>query len=160
LSERELQRKLTFRAHGSALVLIKRPLERLEHVLQKALLWALYLPVYPSLQVEVRLPGASRYKPDLLAMSDNRPAFWGECGVVSTAKLADILHRHRSTRFVFSKWAMPVQPFLAEIERVLVGTRRSAPVELIRFSDEARQLIAENGEITITASDVSIQRWD
>jgi len=93
-------------------------------------------------------------------MSDDRPTFWGECGVVSTAKLSDILRRHRSTRFVFSKWAMPVQPFAAEIERVLVGTRRSAPVELIRFPDEARELVAENGGITITARDVSIQRWD
>ena len=41
MSERDLQRKITVRAHGSTLVLVKRPLERAEHVLQKALLGTL-----------------------------------------------------------------------------------------------------------------------
>ncbi len=104
MTERELRRKLTFRAHGSTLVLIKRPEESTEHVLQKALLWALYLPSYPTLRVEVPLPTASRYKPDLLALDEQHPLFWGECGVVSAAKLADLLHRYRGTHFVFSKW--------------------------------------------------------
>jgi hypothetical protein len=158
--ERELRRKLTFRAHGSTLVLIKRPIESIEHVWQKALLWALYLPSYPDLRVEVPLPGASRYKPDLLAFEGERPRFWGECGVVALDKLDDLLRRYRSTHLVFSKWQVSTQPFAASIERALRGVRRSAAVELIRFPAEAAARIAENGEITIAPEDVERRRWD
>ncbi len=158
--ERELRRKLRFRAHGSTLVLIKRPIESIEHVWQKALLWALYLPTYPDLRVEVPLPGASRYKPDLLALDGERPRFWGECGVVGLDKLDDLLRRYRGTHFVFSKWNMPTQPFAASIERALRGVRRSAPVELIRFPAEAAAHIEENGEIRIAPQDVERRRWE
>ena len=160
MSERELRRKLTVKAHGSTLVLIKRPIESIEHVWQKALLWALYLPTYPDLRVEVPLPGASRYKPDLLALDGERPRFWGECGVVGLDKLDDLLRRYRSAHFVFSKWNMPTQPFADSIERALRGVRRSAPVELIRFPAEAAARIAENGEITIAPRDVERRRWE
>src|SRR4028119_470638 len=57
-----LRRKLTVRAHGQSLVLVKRPIESAEHVIQKALLWARYLPQYSDLRVEVELPSPSRYK--------------------------------------------------------------------------------------------------
>ncbi len=162
MTERELRRKLTFRAHGSTLVLIKRPEESTEHVLQKALLWALYLPSYPTLRVEVPLPTGSRYKPDLLALDGQRPLFWGECGVVSGAKLTDLLHRYRATHFVFSKWTAStstLEVFAASIERALEQTRRSAPVELICFPAHAADFIAESGEISITQTNVENRRW-
>ncbi len=80
-----LRRKLTLRAHGRTLVLVKRPEERGEHVVRKALLWTLYLPRYPKLRVEQALPFPSRYKPDLYALdaTGRAAAFWGECGVTS-----------------------------------------------------------------------------
>src|SRR3712207_5143390 len=144
MSDLVLRRKLTFRAHGSTLVLVKRPIESTEHVLQKALLWALYLPTYPNLRVEVPLPGASRYKPDLLALDGQRPLFWGECGVVSIAKLTDLLGRYRATHFVFSKCTMStreVEAFGETIERALVSVRRSAPVELVRFPVDLERFV-------------------
>ena len=162
MTERELRRKLTFRAHGSTLVLIKRPVESTEHVLQKALLWALYLPSYPTLRVEVPLPTGSRYKPDLLALDGQRPLFWGECGVVSGAKLTDLLHRYRATRFVFSKWAAStstLEVFAASIEQALEQTRRTAPVELICFPPYAAGWIGESGEINITRADLETRCW-
>ena len=162
MSERELRRKLTFRAHGSTLVLVKRPIESTEHVLQKALLWALYLPSYPDLRVEVPLPGASRYKPDLLALDGQRPLFWGECGVVSIAKLTDLLDRYRATHFGFSKWDVSpstLDAFAALIEQALKHVRRTAPVELISFPAQAGGFVGENGEISITRAGVEIRRW-
>jgi hypothetical protein len=48
-----LRRKWTFKAHGKQVVFVRRPIESSEHVLMKALLWALYLPDYPSLSVEI-----------------------------------------------------------------------------------------------------------
>ena len=160
MTDRALRRKLTFRAHGATLVLIKRPAESAEHVLQKALVWALYLPAYPDLRVEVPLPGPERYKPDLLSLDGERPRFWGECGVVSVAKLNDLLRRYRTTSFLFSKWNMPVDPFAALIERALKGLRRSAPVELICFPADAARHVGEDGEIRITQRDVERRRWE
>ncbi len=163
-SDHELRRKLTFRSHGQTLVLIKRPVESTEHVLQKALLWALYLPSYPGLRVEVPLPGASRYKPDLLALDGERPVIliWCECGVVSVAKLNDLLPRYRATHFVFSKWGFSphaLDTFAELIEAALRGVRRTAPVELIGFSTDSAAFIGDAGEIEISKRDVEIRRW-
>lgn len=161
MTDRGLRRKLTVRTHGASLVLIKRPNESAEHVLQKAMLWALYLPDYPALRVEVPLPTPSRYKPDLLDFENNRPRFWGECGVVAFDKLQDLLRRYRHAHYVFSKWGIPYgrHPFADQIDRALVGLQRSAPVELICFPPDAGRFIAADGTITIDRSALSITRW-
>lgn len=161
MNEQALRRKLTVRAHGAALVLVKRSDESAEHVLQKALLWALYLPDYPTLRVEVPLPTPSRYKPDLLVYEDERPRFWGECGTVSVAKLQDLLRRYRSTHFVFSKWGVPYgrHPFAGLIEHALVGVRRKAPVELICFPEDAARFISPAGEVDVDRSELAVLQW-
>jgi hypothetical protein len=156
-----LRRKLTVRAHGQSLILIKRPIESAEHVLQKALLWSLYLPQYLDVRVEVHLPQPSRYKPDLLALDLNgEPRFWGECGVVALDKLRFLLSRHRRTHFVFSKWDTRLDPFAALIDDAMPSNRRSAPVELIGFPPHAGEWIADNGTITIREHDLEIRRWE
>ena len=156
-----LRRKLTVRAQGQSLVLIKRPIESAEHVLQKALLWALYLPQYPNLRVEVHLPQPSRYKPDLLALDAyDEPVFWGECGVVAQDKLRFLLSRYRHTHFVFSKWDTRLDPFADLIQKALPNNRRTAPVELIGLPDGAERYIGENGAITITPADFERRRWE
>ena len=73
MSDLPLRRKWTLRAHGNQVVLVKKPGESGEHVIMKALLWALYLPLYPDLTVEV--PVGDRYKPDLVSLdAQGRPA--------------------------------------------------------------------------------------
>lgn len=130
-----LRRKLTVRAHGRTLVLVKRAEERGEHVVQKALLWVRYLPHYPDLRVEQHLPFPSRYKPDLYALdpAGQRVAFWGECGVVSAEKLRALLRGHPACHFAFSKWNARVDLSAALIDDALSGVRRTAPVELLGF---------------------------
>ncbi len=156
-----LRRKLTVRAQGQSLVLIKRPIESGEHVLQKALLWALYLPRYPNLRVEVELPQPSRYKPDLLALDrQDEPVFWGECGVVALDKLRFLLNRYRQTHFVFSKWATRLDPFADLIQKALPTHRRTAPVELIGFPADADKYIGEDGAISIASGTFELRRWD
>ncbi len=155
-----LRRKLTVRAHGRSLVLVKHPLESTGHVLQKALLWALYLPHYPDLRVEVSLPTPSRYKPDLLALdAQQHPIFWGECGEVSIAKFRFLLDRYRRTHIVFSKWSTRLDPFAELIEQVLPGSHRSALVELIGFPATATTTIMDDGTINIDRNDIEIRRW-
>ena len=59
-----LRRKWTFKAHGKQIVLVKKRNEQSRHVLMKAFLWALYLPSFPRLTVEVGI--GERFKPDVV----------------------------------------------------------------------------------------------
>ena len=99
----KLRRKWTMRAHGKQVVFIKKPYESDIHVLTKAFIWALFLPDYPHLVVEIQAGG--RYKPDLVQFGENgEPVFWGEAGQVSLKKMQDLVKRYRNTHLVFAKW--------------------------------------------------------
>lgn len=156
-----LRRKVTVRAAGSTLVLIKRPGETAAHVVQKALLWARYLPEYPTLRVEVPFAGRERYKPDLLALdAAGAPLFWGECGVVGLEKLARLIARFRDTHLAFSKYAASLAPFAAAIDEAVRGVRRTRPVELIGFPDDADGWIGAGGAIALDESRLDLRRWE
>jgi hypothetical protein len=101
--ERHLRRKLTLRAHGTPVVFIKRKQERIEHVWMKAFLWALYLPTYPDLSVEVSI--GDKYKPDVVAMDSIRgqPRFWGEAGHVGADKITYLVERYPQTHVALGK---------------------------------------------------------
>lgn len=159
-----LRRKLTVRAGGRTLVLVKRPEESGEHVVQKALVWLRYLPRYPELRVEQHLPFPSRYKPDLYALdpAGQRPAFWGECGVVSADKLRALLRGHPACHFAFSKWNARTDLFAAQIEDALRGAHRAAPVELLGFPPDADAWLDAPGAVAEGVADapLSLRRWD
>ena len=148
---RHLRRKLTLRAHGEQLVLVKRKQERIEHVWMKAFLWALYLPDYPNLSVEVSID--DRYKPDVVKMDPRRgrPSFWGEAGHVGPDKIDALLTRYPNTHFAIAKWDMPLDDTAETVHTTLRNTDRTAPVDLLRFPpDSAKRFIEEKGRISIT----------
>ena len=157
-----LRRKLTVRAHGRTLVLVKRAEESGAHVVQKALLWVRYLPAYPALRVEQHLPFPSRYKPDLYALdaTGQDVAFWGECGVVSAEKLRALLRGRPACHFVFSRWAVRTDPFAAQIDAALVGVRRRAPVELLGFPPDADEWLDAPDEPAWDESAVVRHCWE
>ena len=149
--ERHLRRKLTLRAHGTPVVFVKRKQERIEHVWMKAFLWALYLPTYPDLGIEVSV--GERYKPDVVAMDTirGRPRFWGEAGQVSTDKIRYLARQYPDTHFALSKWATSLDPFVDIVNDALADTDRTAPFDLIRFPDDsAERFLDAKGRITIT----------
>ena len=151
----KLRRKWTFRAHGKQMVFIKKTLESDIHVLMKAFLWALFLPDYPDLSVEIQI--GDRFKPDLVQLGDDGiPVFWGEAGRVSLKKMRALVHRFRSTHLVFAKWDMNLETFQKMIKKETGSIRRQAPVDLISFpagSDE--RFIRRNGTIRISFKDVN-----
>ena len=153
--ELKLRRKWTFRAHGKQMVFIKKTFESEIHVLTKAFLWALFLPDYPDLSVEIQV--GDRFKPDLVQLGDDgKPVFWGEAGRVSLKKTQALLNRFRSTHLVFAKWNMNIEPFHAVIKKEIGSTRRMAPVDLISIpagSDE--HFIGRDGTIQIAFKDVN-----
>ena len=155
----KLRRKWTFRAHDKQMVFIKKTFESDIHVLTKALIWALFLPDYPDLYVEIQI--GDRYKPDIVQFDDNgTPAFWGEAGRVSIRKMQALVRRFRSTHMVFAKWDMNLEPFRRILKKETGSIRRSAPVDLISFpaaSDE--RFIRRDGTIQIAFKDVTRVRY-
>jgi hypothetical protein len=159
-SELFLRRKWTLRAHGQQVVFIKKPIEHVHHVLMKAFLWALYLPVYPNLKVEVGI--GDRYKPDVVALplADRRdPLFWGEAGQVSTEKIHSIGRRYRQTHFALAKWGANLQTVEQWVTEALVDIERQAPFDLLCFpTDSAERFIDSRGNITLSHADLSWKR--
>jgi hypothetical protein len=149
-----LPRKWTFRAHGRQVVFIKKPAESEAHVLMKALVWALYLPTYPDLAVEMGI--GDRYKPDLVQIDENRtPMFWGEAGQVSRRKMKSLVNRFRATHLAFAKWNLDLLPFEKILKKETGSIRREAPVDLISFpKDSGERFIGADGIIRIAFENV------
>lgn len=152
-----LKRKFTFRANDRKLVLVKKPLESLRHVLMKALLWGLYLPDFPHLQVEV--PIGDKYKPDLVETGRNGPLFWGEAGSIRSEKLRRILNRFPRTHFALAMWGADLAPLEKRARRLATNANRQAPLDIIRFwRDADRRFIDDRGRISVQHSDLEWRR--
>jgi len=154
-----LRRKLTLRAHGEQVVFVKTKQERIEHVWMKAFLWALYLPTYPNLTVEVRV--GDKYKPDVVQMDARRgrPVFWGEAGQVGPDKIASLVRRYPDTHFAMAKWDTRLDPFIEIVEEAVADVDRTAPFDLLRLPDGAgERRIDDRGRISIEFSDVTWTR--
>ncbi len=150
-----LRRKWTLRAHGRQVVFVKKPVESTEHVVMKALVWALYLPQYPELVVEIKI--GDRYKPDVVALdSTGEPVFWGEAGEVSTAKIRSLARRYRRTHFALAKWGAPLGPLAEIVGRATKGLDRTAPFDLIAFPQDAvERFIDDDGVIHVQTDDLT-----
>lgn len=153
-----LRRKWTLRAHGRQIVFVKKPNERTEHVVMKAFLWALYLPEYTEVSVELEI--GDRYKPDVISFGpDGRPAFWGEAGEVSAAKIRSLGRRYRETHFAIGKWDVSLDQHRAIVDKALDGLTRTGPFDLIAFpADSIERFVTDEGEIRISHADVAWQR--
>jgi hypothetical protein len=150
-----LRRKYTFKAHGRQVVFVKQYNESHEHVFMKALLWALYLPIYPVLKVEYNI--GDRFKPDVVQLdAQGMPQFWGEAGHVGVRKIEGLVRRYPSTHFALAKWATGLQPFVELVSEALAGVRRRhAPFDLLCFpTGSAERFIDGAGQIQIQHEDV------
>lgn len=152
-----LRRKMTVRSGRQKLVLVKKPVERGRHVMMKALLWALYLPNYPQLKVEVAI--GDRYKPDLVEMGVSGPRFWAEAGRVGNQKLGRILKRFPETHIVLAVWGPSIGSLTKRVQNHIGRLKRSAPIDLIGFPEDAGpRFIGNNGSIRIAFGDIEWQR--
>jgi len=145
--ELALRRKWTLKAHGHQQVFLKRAHESTEHVLMKAGLWALHVAEYPQLHVERGI--GDRYTPDVVALGpDGTPAFWGEAGKVTPAKVASLTRRYPNTKLVLAKWAMRLQPVAAVYQRAR-DARHTAPLCLLGFPRDTAAHIDADGTFTL-----------
>ncbi|MCB0061254.1 MAG: hypothetical protein KDE19_04040 [Caldilineaceae bacterium] len=159
-TELELRRKWTLRAHGQQVVFIKKPIEHVHHVLMKAFLWALYLPAYPDLKVEVAI--GDRYKPDVVSLDPADPhadpIFWGEAGQVSEAKTRSLVRRYRQTHFAIAKWKTGIHHIEANVAKALKGISLQAPVDILIFPEDSAERFISDGTIEITHDDLTWMR--
>lgn len=158
--------KWMLKAHNQQNVFIWGARERSVHTLMKAFLWALYLPQYPDLLIEVRI--GDRYKPDVVAMPPmpdvyshvTEPLFWGEAGQVAKQKIETLVRRYPSTHFAIAKWGTQLHLFSDIIENALKGVKRHAPFDLIVFPGNSRtRFIDDEGNITISHDDLEWKRF-
>ena len=155
-----LPRKWTLRAHGKQVVFVKKSNERSAHVIMKALLWALYLPQYPDMAVEIRI--GDKYKPDVVELdARGKPRFWGEAGAVGAAKIESLARRFRTTHFVIAKWDARLDPHAAIIGKALKNVSRSAPFDLISVpADATERFFDADGQIHVTFDDLTWTRLE
>ena len=100
--ELPLAGKLTVRAGGRKVILVKRARESERHVLLKALVFGLYVDRYPELTVEPRI--RHRHRPDVVALGpDGRPSFWAECGETGKQKLEHLVRAFPGAHLVVAK---------------------------------------------------------
>jgi len=155
-----LPHKWMLRAYDKKVGFVKGFSERPEHVIMKALLWALYLPAYPNLTVEVGV--GDRYKPDVVALDDEgKPVLWAEAGQVGVEKIRSLVRRYRSTHFVIAKWAIRLDPLIALVGDALDSTAHRAPFDLINFAgDSAQRFIDAEGNVQVRLDDVDWVRFN
>ncbi|HVG28100.1 MAG TPA: hypothetical protein VM864_00115 [Pyrinomonadaceae bacterium] len=133
---------------GRRLRLWKRRGESYEHVLMKALGFAMYAAEFPRLEVE---PDAGlRYTPDLLArregedFSGRRFLFWGECGTTSLRKINWLLKHADLERLVLFKMAQSTSTLARELRAsVELRYRAGGRLRVVSFAREVVKYAAE-----------------
>ncbi len=121
--------------------------ESYEHVLMKALGYALYVGEFPALEIEQRV--GLRYKPDLVARGYSHDAgqtfpFWGECGSTAVRKINWLLKHAGVGRLVLFKISHNSDALAAEL-RADIEPRYRAPGRLliINFASDIVTLTRE-----------------
>lgn len=159
------RRKWKLYAHDQHIIVVKGTAEKFTHPLMKALLWALYMPQYPNISIEIRI--GDKYKPDVVAfepdseLGGSPPIFWGEAGQVGADKIKSIARRYRETHFAVAKWDVNLHHYETWLGDLLHGIKRSAPFDLISFPDRcAEDCIDDDGTIKINFKQVELVRFE
>lgn len=118
----------------------KRTGESYEHVLMKALGYAMFCGEYPTLEIEVKV--GLRYKPDLIARNEAGDfLFWGEAGANSIRKTAWILKHTRVEKLALFKIGQNVRQLIEQLRTEIPAKYRSdGRLVLINFVAGIRDL--------------------
>lgn len=116
--------------------------EGYQHVLMKALGYAMYIREYASLEVE-RSVGL-RYKPDLIATGTNGEFdFWGECGLITVRKTIWLAKHSGAKRLTLFKINYGVDQLADQFRGLIVPKHREAGrLRIVNFVRDIRDLTA------------------
>lgn len=126
--------------------------ESYEHILMKALGYAMFVGAYPHLEIEVKV--GLRYKPDLIAVNQAGDFdFWGECGSNSIRKTHWILKHTRTEKLALFKIGQNVEQLVKQLRREIPAKYRSGDrLTLINFVSDITDLTAAR-QISKVAND-------
>jgi hypothetical protein len=132
-----------FRLAGQKVRLWQRNGESYEHILMKALGYAMFAEEYPTLEIEVKV--GLRYKPDLVARNaDGGFLFWGEAGANSLRKTAWLLKHTRTKKLVLFKIGQNVNQLIEQIRaEISAKYRPNGRLVLINFVADIKDLTAD-----------------
>ncbi|MEK7725033.1 MAG: hypothetical protein AAB336_11820 [Acidobacteriota bacterium] len=127
---------------GNKVKVWQRTGESYQHILMKALGYAMFVGKYPDLEIETSVN--LRYKPDLIVFSEERNfKFWGECGQNSIRKTVWILKHTRTEQMVLFKIGQNVNSLIKQLrEEIQEKYRPSGRISLINFVSDIVNLTA------------------
>lgn len=129
-----------FQLQGEKVRLWRKAGESYEHILMKALGYAMYIKKYPDLEIEVKV--GLRYKPDLISQNGRRDFnFWGECGQNTIRKTAWLLKHNQIREFALFKIGFNAESLIKQIRQDIPKKYRpSKRLVLINFVTHIKDL--------------------
>jgi hypothetical protein len=145
-----------FKIFGRPVRLWQNPGESFDHVLLKAVGFAMFARDFPHLEIERRV--GLRYKPDLVALSSiGGFVFWGECGINSVRKTAWVLKHANTQRLVLFKMNAAAEQLASHLRGVIPERYRvDGRLAIVNFCDEIRDLTV-NRQIAKVPDDLFTQ---
>jgi hypothetical protein len=131
-----------FQLAGQKVRLWQRNGESYEHILMKALGYAMFVGKYPTLEIETKV--GLRYKPDLVARNEAGDfLFWGEAGANSLRKTTWLLKHTRTRKLVLFKIDINEAQLIEQLrEEISAKYRPNGRLILINFVGDIRNLTA------------------
>ena len=137
---------------GNRVRLWQRTGESYQHILMKALGFAMFAGSYPNLQIETKV--GLRYKPDLISINaEGDFSFWGECGQNSIRKTHWILKHTRTEKMVLFKIGINAEQLIKQIRQEIPAKYRAdGKLVLINFVSDIVKL-TESKQIAKVSQD-------
>ena len=131
-----------FNLAGKRVRLWQRRGESYEHILMKALGYAMFIEDFPTMEIEIKI--GLRYKPDLIARNSAGDfLFWGEAGANSIRKTAWILKHTRTEKLVLFKIGRNVASLIEQLRgEIPAKYRADSRLILINFVKDIADLTA------------------
>ena len=131
-----------FNLAGQKVRLWQRNGESYEHILMKALGYAMFIEKYPTLEIETKV--GLRYKPDLVARNAAGDfLFWGEAGANSLRKTNWLLKHTRVEKLALFKIGQNVNQLIEQLRgEIPAKYRPNDRVVLINFAADIVNLTA------------------
>lgn len=139
----------TFILAGKAVRLWQNTGESYEHVLMKALGFAMFIGEYPNLQIEAKI--GLRYKPDLIAADNVSIDFWGECGINSIRKTLWIMKHTETRKLVLFKVGGRLDSLVRQLRgEIPLKYRAASRLTLVNFVPGITDLTAAKQIATVS----------
>ena len=131
-----------FNLTGRRVRLWQRNGESYEHILMKALGYAMFVGEFPTLEIEIKV--GLRYKPDLIARNAAGDfLFWGEAGANSIRKTVWLLKHTHTKKLVLFKIGRNVTSLIEQLREEIPAKYRPAKrFLLINFVKDITDLTA------------------